>query len=332
MPQSKKIFLQAVKKAKNVLISTHIFPDADGIGSQIALGLALKRLGINISCVNEKSLPERYRYLNRENIVISQREYITASSGPLKPIDLFIVVDTNTLSRIGEKMRGIGKSAKSILFIDHHPSSKSITAAHCINKKRAATGEIVAELIEALKIDFSRDIAEALYVSILIDTNCFRYPTVSSHTHRLVAKLLKSGLNPSSAYQQIYGTKDIKHIQLLGKILGQIKSTKDKQIAWLTITDELLKKYHANAEDTSSFINYLLVLDQVKVVCVFRQIQKYVKVSLRSIVGVDVEPMAQALGGGGHHHSAATLIKGTLPKVTQDSIRKIQIMLKNLED
>ncbi len=335
MIQLTTMFLQAVKKAENVLISTHIFPDADGIGSQIALGLALKKLGIHVFCVNENPLPERYHYLNAGNIVISQREYTKIQRKHPRPIDLLIVVDTNTLSRIGKKMKQIGKNAKSILFIDHHPSSEEITALHCIDEKKAATGEIIGEFIDALKIDFSHEISEALYASIIIDTNCFRYPTVSFNTHLMAAKLLKSGISPSTSYQKIYGTKKIKHIQLLGKILGNVKSTKDRNIAWLTITDELLKKYHANAEDTYSFINYLLVLEQVKVVCVFRQMKNYVKISLRSITGIDVEAIAQSLKkgeGGGHRHSAATLIKGTLPQVMKESIKKIQTMLKSLLD
>ena len=323
------IFLQSIEKAQNILISTHLFPDADGIGSQIALGLALQKRGICTYCVNEEPLPARYSYLNASNIVISRQEYARLQRKNPFSIDLFIVIDANTLDRVGEKTKKIGQNAKAVLFVDHHPSASSLKATHCIDHKKAAAGEIVGDIIDALKVDFSPDIAQALYVAILVDTNCFRYPSVSDRTHQLVSRLLKSGVDPTFSYQQIYGAKKIEHIQCLGTILSSVQFTRDKSIAWFTITNQLLKKYNVSAEDTYSFINYLLVLDRVKVVCLFREVKGYIKISLRSTFGINVENIAQAFGGGGHGHSAAALVKGTMQQVKKDAIKRIQMILKS---
>ena len=322
----RKTFLKALEGAKEVVISTHIFPDADGIGSQIALCLALRTKGINAFCVNEGFLPERYRHLDSDNAVISRKKFYELY-GKTSSIDLFIVVDANSLLRLGTETEKIGKRSKNILFIDHHPCPKEIVAVHCIDPSKAATGEIVARLIDALGVKWTKEIALALYTAILIDTNCFRYPSVTAHTHSIVSKCMKLGINPESAYQKLYGTKKIEHIKLLGKILSGVQSTKDRKIAWLTITDRMFKLHSANFEDTNSFVNYLLVLNRVEVACIFRQIGNRVKLSLRSAGKIDVSIIAQALGGGGHHHSAASLIKGTPREVVGKTIKKIQSMI-----
>ena len=315
------------EKSKNILITTHAFPDADGIGSQIALCLALRKKGHNTICVNEAPLQGRYKYLDNKKVVKSADGF---KKNPLfKKIDLTLVVDTHSLSRVGSKMEKIIEGSHEILFIDHHPTSKEIMAIHIIDTSKAATGEIVGQLISSvLKVEFTEEIALPLYTAILIDTSSFRYPNVTGNTHRILAKLLDAGVNPPTAYNQIYGTKKLANMALLGEILSNIKATDDQVVAWITITEKMLKKYKVNPEDTHSFINYLLVLKNLKVACMFRENEKFVKVSLRSTGEIDVSSMAQALGGGGHFHSAATSIQGPLRAITLSTINKIKLMLK----
>lgn len=320
-------FIRSMERARTVLITTHLFPDADGIGGQVALCLALRGKGINALCVNEEELPDRYGYLVPRGVVLSYREYQREKN--LGGLDLFIVVDTHSLSRIGANMERIGKQGKDILFIDHHPCTPEVMAHHCIDPSRAATGEIIGELIEALGVKFSKEMAQALYASILIDTNCFRYPTVSSSTHGLIAKLMDAGVKPQEAYGQIYGTKNINHIRLLGEILEGVKWTRDKRVAWIAITNKSLRRYGANVEDTHAFINHLLILEGIQVACAFREVGKrQVKLSLRSSGKVDVGSIAESLGGGGHHHSAAVLLDGSLEEVAPKAVGQIRKMIR----
>jgi len=325
--RNQKKFKILTEKSKNILITTHAFPDADGIGSQIALCLALRKKGHNAICVNEAPLRRRYKYLDNKKVVKSADGF---KKNPLfKKIDLTLVVDTHSLSRVGSKMEKIIEGSHEILFIDHHPTSKEIMAIHIIDTSKAATGEIVGQLISSvLKVEFTEEIALPLYTAILIDTSSFRYPNVTGNTHRILAKLLDAGVNPPTAYNQIYGTKKLANMALLGEILSNIKATDDQVVAWITITEKMLKKYKVNPEDTHSFINYLLVLKNLKVACMFRENEKFVKVSLRSTGEIDVSSMAQALGGGGHFHSAATSIQGPLRAITLSTINKIKLMLK----
>ncbi len=321
-----KHFLDLIRKADNILISTHIHPDADGIGGQIGLCLALRELGKNAWCVNEGPLLERYRYLDQQGVVLSVAEY--AKKKHPAHVDLFIVVDANNLARVGTPVEKLVAKAGDLLFVDHHPCPKEVAAIHCIDTNMAATGELVGMLVEAMNAKFTQEIALALYTAILIDTNCFRYRNVTAHTHMMVSKLLATGIRPAHAYNQIYGTKKIGHMRLLGAILGHAQTNKDEDIAWIILSEELIQKLNVDIEDTHSFINHLLILDNVKVACMFRQVGDHVKVSLRSTGLVDVGPMAQALGGGGHDYSAATVIEGDLNEVVKSVIKKLETMMK----
>ncbi len=322
-------FRNSVANAKNIVISTHIIPDADGIGSQIAFCLALRSLGKNAICVNEEPLLERYKYLDPENTVISYEDYIAFYTE--SEIDLFMVVDTNALERIGDKMKALAKRAPNLLFVDHHPCPQEVITNNCIDTSKAATGELAGELIQSIKVPLTREMALPLYTAILIDTSSFRYPTVTGDTHRLIGSLMDTGVRPPHAYNMIYGTKKLSYMKLLGKVLASAHTTKDEKIAWLTLTEDLLEKFHIDSEDTLAFINHLLVLDNIKVAIMFREMGTEVKVSLRSIGIIDVGVMARALGGGGHDHSAAAMISGELDAVIKSTVDKLHVMLLDIE-
>lgn len=325
-----KRFKQLTEEVGNVVITTHIVPDADGIGSAVALCLALKAVKKKVVCVNEATLPNRYNYLDRGAVTISADKFSEQHKN--FKIDLLIVVDTNSLDRIGPKMQKLASKAKNLLFIDHHPCSKEVAAIHCIDLKAAATGEIVGNLIDTLGVEVTKEMALALYTAILIDTSSFRYPTVTGDTLRLAAKLLDVGIDTSSAYNSIYGLRKLGHLQMLGAILSDAKCNKAGSISWLEITGRELKKYGVKMEDTFGFINHLLVLNNVQVACMFFQSGSKVKVSLRSSGKVSVGIMAQALGGGGHDHSGATVIESKdFEKTVKDTVNKIEVMLKETE-
>lgn len=321
-----KRFQEMIKAPKNIIISTHVHPDADGIGSQVALCLALRKMGKNAWCVNEAPLLDRYCYLDHQQVILSVDDYKQKFDNT---IDLFIVVDANNLARVGRRVEDLVSRSRDLLFIDHHPCPKEVAAIHCIVTDMAATGELVGSIIEECKIDFDKEMALALYTAILIDTNSFRYRNVSAHTHAMVSKLLATGIAPAMAYNMIYGTKKITHMRLLGQVLGQAQTNKDESIAWIILPEELINKLHVDLEDTHSFINHLLILDNIKVACMFRQTGKHIRVSLRSTGEIDVGPLAQALGGGGHDYSAATIIEGDLNHVVKNTIKKIEAMISH---
>lgn len=323
------VFKSRIQGADKILITTHEYPDADGIGSEISLCLALRKIGKDAFCVNEEPLLDRYSYLDQDCVVLGLENF--KSEHPAFTPDLVIVVDTNTQSRIGKNMEGHIKPFSNILFIDHHPCRGRTLETHCVDEKAAATGQLVGEMIDYLGIQFTKNIALPIYTAIIIDTSSFRYPTVTGATHHLVAKLMDTGINPPEAYNGIYGTKQIHHMHLLGRILSNAKTNKDETIAWITLNQEDIAKYKSDVEDTHAFINHLLVLNNIKVACMFRDDGDSIKVSLRSTVDtIDVGAIAMTIGGGGHSHSAATIIKKngkTTSQITQEVIAQVESLV-----
>lgn len=322
-------FLRAIEGKKNVVISTHSFPDADGIGSQISLCLALKQLGMNVICCNDEALLLRYKYLDPQDVIHSVSEM--PKLFPQTP-DLIIVVDTNTIKRTGKNFIAYYEQYHcDILYIDHHPCREAGGEEHVIDTSAAATGQLVGELIDdALKIKFTPQMALPLYTAILIDTSSFRYPTVTANTHKLIAKLMETGIQPPQAYNGIYGTKKIQHMHLLGKVLSSANSTYNEEIAWIVLKKDELDHYDVDIEDTHAFINNLLILDNVKVACMFRDDGDQVKISMRSSGEHDVGEIAIALGGGGHSHSAATIINKTETETLENIISDVISRIENI--
>jgi phosphoesterase RecJ-like protein len=289
-----------------IVITTHLVPDADGIGSQIALAMALNKIGKKAVCVNEEKLLDRYNYLDPHQLVTHYDDYLDK----LQPDkSLLIVVDTNNTSRIGNKMEGISTYFKKVIYIDHHPSDNVIEDIHFISTLAAATGQLTGEIIKSLGIEFDKELALPLYTAILIDTSSFRYPNVSASTHKLIGELLETGLHPPLAYNEIYGTKKIEHMHLLGKILSTTASNSTGEIAWIIFDHEDLTDFNTDVEDTHAFINNLLVLDEIKIACMFRFDKDFIKISFRSSGSYDVSIPAKVLNGGGHSHAAATIIE-----------------------
>ena len=319
-------FINLINKSKTIVITTHVSPDADGIGSQIALALALKELGKNVYCINQEELEQRYKYLDTTRNVSGFSKSLLSK---LKKIDLFIVVDANSLERIGHDLKSISQLSKELLFIDHHPTSDEFIALHCIDTTSAATGEITAKLIEELKVTFSYEMANALYTSIIIDTSSFQYPTVSPSTHSTVGKLLKTGISPPDVLKEIYGQDEISFYHFLGKVLSKTRTSKSKKIIYVQILLKDLGQYSVDPEDTHGIINQILSFRPAEVLCMFREINKETtKVSFRSMGKINVGSMAQALGGGGHSYSAATVIKLPIKKCIEHVINKVEIILE----
>ena len=326
-------FKSRIQVAERILITTHEFPDADGIGSEISLCLALREYGKQCYCVNEEPLLERYHYLDQDKVVFGLNDF-NSRFNDFKP-DLIIVVDTNTKLRVGTQLCKYIGDKTQVLYIDHHPSRGRDLSDHCIDVTSAATGQLVGEMIDHLGIKFNKKIALPIYTAIIIDTSSFRYPTVSASTHKLVAKLMDTGINPPEAYNGIYGTKRVHHMHLLASILNTASTNKDETIAWMLIKKEDIDRYSGDIEDTHAFINNLLVLNNIKVACMFRDDGDQIKMSLRSSGDYDVGTIAVALGGGGHSHSAATILtRGpgeTTDQVIQRAVSTVEVVLRTMD-
>lgn len=330
-------FKTILSDAKRVLISTHSLPDGDGLGAQSALFHYLKRAKKQCRVYNPDPLPKRYRFLDPKG---------TNLHGPgdaelWETCDVWIIVDTNDPRRLGKLWSEISVRAKKIIFLDHHPEVSSAGVAisyppHAMvvsDVQSSSIGEMLYHLFDELQIaEINEDVALGLYVSIMTDTNSFRYARTTPKAHEIAAKMLDFGVNPEEVYQAIYSSKQLSHLQLLGQLLQNTKVTSGGKIAWLEMELGLRKRHLATADDTQSFLNLLLLLKDSEVVCLFREEDdNQIRVSIRSKGRVVINQVAMELGGGGHEFAAGLAIRAPLDKTVDAVIDRLKTVLNEYE-
>ena len=329
-------FKEYLDQAKRVLISTHLLPDGDGLGAEAALFHYLKRGRKACRVYNPDPLPKRYRFLDpKGQILLGPGEVELWDT-----CDLWIIVDTNDPRRLGKLWQELSLRSKKIVFLDHHPEitiGTDITypphAMMLTDTESSSIGEMLHHLFAELNLaKLNKDIATGLYVSIMTDTNSFRYSRTTALAHRIAAETIEQGVNPEEIYQAIFSSKEVSHLQLLGNVLQNVKSGCGGKIAWLELGLELRKKHQATVDDTLSFLNLLLLLKDAEIVCLFREEEEgHVRVSLKSKGRVVVNRVAMELGGGGHEFAAGLQISSTLDKAVENIISRLTTVVQNFE-
>lgn len=338
MSKSKEFqkFKQALEQAKRVLISTHQLPDGDGLGAEAALFHYMKRARKACRVYNPDLLPKRYRFLDpKNNILLGPGEVELWDT-----CDLWVIVDTNDPRRLGKLWTEMSLRAKKIVFLDHHPEiqgSEAISypphATLVSDPESSSIGELLYHLFGELNLaKINKDVAMGLYVSVMTDTNSFRYARTTPLAHKIAAEMIEAGVNPEEVYQAIYSSKDLSHIQLLGHMLHNVKVSAGGKIAWLEMGLDIRKKYQATADDTQSFLNLLLLLKDAEVVCHFREEDDgQVRVSLKSKGRIVINRVAMELGGGGHDYSAGFALSAPLDKTVDAVIKRLETLVHSFE-
>jgi len=317
-----------------VLLSTHVLPDGDGLGAQAALFYFFKQRNITTFIVNNDPLPPRYSFLDKGNFFSQALPHPPELSVDEKPV-ILLIVDTFLPSRIGGIWNSYRKYANYVFFLDHHliPESPRYSPNEYLisEPSRSSIGELTYELLKTLQRDetFGFEIWQSLYVSVMTDTNSFRYARTTSLAHEIAAKSVLAGVNPELVYQEIYSSKTLNHVKFLGQLLSETKTAFDEKVAWIEIKSQGRDDFEATEDDTLSFPNSLLLLQKAEVVCSFREADNQtVRVSLRSKGRVAVIDVALALGGGGHEFSAGARVAGTLDTVREKTLRALKPLLQ----
>lgn len=321
-------FKAAVHEARRILISTHALPDGDGLGAEYALFQYLRRTKKSCRVCNPDPLPTRYRFLDPEKRILkgSQEAELWDS------FDLWVIVDTNDPRRLGKLWTEFSLRAKKIVFLDHHPPDTTEAIRyppHCrvvSDIYSSSIGELLFHLFNSLQLtQMNREIALGLYVSVMTDTNSFRYARTTPESHRIAAECIDLGVNPEEIYQNIYSSKEVSHLHLLGLILQNVKVSAKGKLAWLEMGLDLRRKHGATADDTQSFLNLLLLLKDAEVVCLFREEDDNdIRVSIKSKGRVVVNQVAMELGGGGHDYAAGLALAAPLRKTVQAVTERLE--------
>ena len=328
-----KEFRDLIGSAKRVLLSTHLLPDGDGLGAEYALYHYLKRAKKACRVYNPDPLPKRYRFLDPKGLILLGPGEVELWD----QCDLWVILDTNDPRRVGKLWPELSMRAKKIVFLDHHPPTHSDgqplqfppNAKVFSDVGAGSIGEQLYRCFEELGMAKPcYDISLGLYVSVMTDTNSFRYARTTPLSHRIAAQSIELGVNPEEVYQNIFSSKEISHLRLLGQLLQEVRSTEDGRLAWFEMPLALRRGHGASADDTQSFLNLLLLLRDSEVVCLFREEDDgQVRVSMKSKGRIIINRVAMEFGGGGHEFAAGLSITSTLPKTVESVTKRILALM-----
>lgn len=320
-----ELIMNAFNGAKNIVLIGHVAPDGDTIGSILALKEICKIFEDTnlIDIVISGEIPTVYKFLPGVD------KFKRPDNDSLLPqYDLAIAVDVASKDRVGYAEKVFDK-AKISMVIDHHGTNPLFSHYNLVDSSASATGELLYEFARFLNIDITKDIATSLYTAILTDTGGFKFSNTTARTFYICSELVKAGADPYTIYQNCYGSKPLKMVQLHSHCLANVNLTDNDRIAWCVITRKLLHDLDAIDEYTDGIVESFRVIDSVEISALFKEtIDGNIKVSLRS-KDKNVCSVAKEFNGGGHTLAAGCTLKGIdFDKVINIVLPRLQNLLK----
>jgi len=289
--------------AQKVLVTSHIRPDGDAVGSLIGLGLALQNAGKTVQMVLANGVPFSFRHLQGSEQV--QKE-------PEGEFDTFIAVDCADFKRLGEIFESFGQPD---INIDHHITNEHFGKLNLVEGKEVAVAAILTKYLPAWGYEITQPIAAALLTGIITDTLGFRTSNMTPEALRQAAALMDTGVNMPELYMRGLVHRSFSAARYWGAGLSKLETSDG--IVWSTLTLEDRKLCNYPGNDDADLINEISAIDNHKVGMVFvEQNNGHVKVSWRALEkGVDVSSVAVHFGGGGHAAAAGADINGTMNEI-----------------
>ena len=302
-----------IKNSKSAVIFTHTRPDGDTLGCAVALSRALSLLGIKSEVVCDSEVPDRYAFLDEGKRI---------KLAPTLHADCYILVDTSDENRLGALRDTYlaGAKSKVTVNIDHHVSNKRYAKYNYV-RERASNCENIAELIQALGVPYTPQIAEALMTGMVTDSGGFSHSDVTGDSFRAAGEMMDVGADIGKIYYETMKKQTRARAQFSLKVLSRLRFLLEDRLAVALITQELLEEFSLNSDATEGIVDFGLTIDTVEVsVCILEVKKGQYKVSLRSKGKVNVNEVAGVFGGGGHTLASGCMLFGEVEEVI-DKIR-----------
>jgi phosphoesterase RecJ-like protein len=302
------------RPAQRVLMLGHVHPDADVLGTLLALGLGMAERGWSVRYGGPHPPPDMLAFLPG----IARYERLARLDGQL---DLAVLTDCPNPDRTEGLLEQARRAGAAVINIDHHHDNRRYGDVNWVEPHAAATGEMVYELLVALDVPITPAIATNLFTAVHMDTGSFRYSNVTPDTFRIASALVAAGADPAFVSGHIYERRPPQALRWLGDALSRVEVSPDGRVAWLALPAGVVPETFVEAED---LVNYPRSVATVRVACLLRERDGGVKVSLRAKGDVDVSRIAARFGGGGHPNAAGFSVQGSLPETTRrvlDAVR-----------
>jgi len=304
-------FHEFLARYRTFLLTTHVNPDGDGIGSEVALALWLRGLGKTVHVLNDSVVPPTYLFLARAQPLEVHGHELAEER--FAGAEALVVLDTSNRQRIGRLAPLIDRHPIAVAVVDHHVShAHGFGRVNVIEPEASATGEILYDLMREAGVSLTPAIAEALYVALMTDTGSFRFSNTDSHAHRMAAELLGHGLDPQRLHAQVHAHASAARLRFFGEVLARLEIHEDGRLVVLEASPEQFQRHGLEGSDTEGLVDMPRNIAGVDAVALFSEVEPgKVKVSLRSTGRVAIDAIATRHGGGGHPHAAGVLLRGT---------------------
>jgi phosphoesterase RecJ-like protein len=304
---------EEILRRRRFVLTSHVRPDGDAIGSQLAMAAALRHLGKDVRIINRDPAPPPLRvFPGVGDIQIADRTD--------DPGDCVIVMESGDLSRTGVA----GLERGFIINIDHHVGNTMFGAVNWFDVSAAACGEMVFDLVGDLGVPLTRDIAVHIYVAILTDTGSFHYSNITPRTFEISRLCVEAGVDPAAVAGSIYDSNTLGRLRLFAAVLDRMQLDPGGRLAILSIDQRLANECGGTYEDTDGLINEPLTVKEIQAVVFFKEIgPRDWRISMRSKGAVDINAVAKEYGGGGHKNASGCSAAGDLAELTRIFQQKI---------
>jgi bifunctional oligoribonuclease and PAP phosphatase NrnA len=299
--------ISLIEHHNRFVITTHVNPDGDAIGSELALATALRQLNKNVIIINHNPTPDNYRWLDPTQEILhfipeQHRDNILTA-------DVIFILDVNQPDRIRSLEPFVKQSQAQKVVIDHHLEPHPFGDSYVIDNDATSTGEIIFRLLQQIPgVTIDKQIAVALYTAIMTDTGSFRYPRTDSETHTIAAQLLSAGADPTDAYVKVYENWTPGRMRLLGEALDTLTMAYDGKVAYMVCTQKMFRGTQTTEVETDNFTVYPMSIRGVIIGILINELQHGVKISFRSKGDIPINELAKEFGGNGHLNAAGARI------------------------
>jgi len=294
-----------IRRRQRFVIASHVRPDGDAVGSSLAMAYALRQLGKQVRVVSRDQPPAPM-------LVFPGVAEIEVTSQVNDPGDAVLVMECGDLNRTGIG----GLDAGFVVNIDHHPGNAMYGALNWFDLSAAACGEMVFELVQALEVPLTFEIATHVYVAILTDTGSFHYSNITPRTFDICRQCVEAGVNAAAVARSIFDSNNLGRLKLFGAVLSGMQLDATGRIATVWVDHRLAEQCGGTYEDTEGLINLPLTVKEIVAVVFFKENgPDDWRVSMRSKGEVDVNAIAKEFGGGGHKNASGCSAAGTLAEL-----------------
>ncbi len=308
--------VKEIKEGRRFLVASHQNPEGDAIGSSLALTIALKNLGKEVTTFNQDGVPKLLQFLPGATEV-------SRKLPPDMPYDCAFIVDCGEPELLGEEFPRI-KGIRKIINIDHHGTNDGFGDLQFIDPGASAAGELIYRLLKKIPVEITPEIATNIYTAIISDTGSFRFRNTTAEGLRIAGEMIEQGVEPKKIAQQLYETQPSAYLQLLALVLGTLEIAHGGKVASVTVLQEMFQRTGTSKDATEGFVNYPVSIEGVSLAILFREIsESKFKVSFRARENIDVSLLAQEFGGGGHKGAAGCTIEGTLPEIKESVLQAV---------